>query len=449
MKFIDLFAGLGGFHQALADLGHTCVFASEIDNQLVTLYEKNFGIKPHGDIRQIAIESIPDHNILCAGFPCQPFSKAGEQQGFDCPRNGDLFDYVLEIIKYHKPDYLMLENVANIQKHNNGNTWKLIKKELEDAGYTIDAKQLSPHRFGIPQIRERFFIVGSRKGLDHFSWPSEARDKVLSIKSILDHKPKDARPLTQRSIECLTAWQNFIDQIPEDEDVPSPIWSMEFGATYPFEETTPYAMSVKELKKYRGSHGQKLSKLLDKEVMAALPSYARVNQKQFPKWKIDFIKQNRAFYKKHKAWLDEWIPQILQYPSSLQKLEWNCKGEKRDIWKYLIQFRASGVRVKRPTTSPTLVSMTSTQVPIIAWEKRYMTPKECSRLQCMDTLSNLPDNPTKAFEALGNAVNVNIVESISIKLTSPEKAPSRNFAIEEENSSFFPAFLSPLLQKVQ
>jgi DNA (cytosine-5)-methyltransferase 1 len=206
-------------------------------------------------------------------------------------------------------------------------------------------------------------------------------------------------------------------------------------------------MGIKELKKYRGSHGKKLSKLTDKEVMDALPSYARVNQKQFPKWKIDFIKQNRAFYKKHKAWLDEWMPQILQYPSSLQKLEWNCKGEKRDIWKYLIQFRASGVRVKRPTTSPTLVSMTSTQVPIIAWEKRYMTPKECSKLQCMDTLPNLPDNPTKAFEALGNAVNVNIVENIAFKLTSPEKAPSRNFAVEVENRSYLPAFLSPLLQK--
>src|SRR3989344_7191352 len=124
MKFIDLFAGLGGFHQALSKLGHECVFACDIDKQLIQLYEKNFGIKPEEDIRKVVIESIPSHNILCAGFPCQPFSKAGDQQGFDCPRNGDLFEYVLKIIKYHKPNYIMLENVANIQTHDNGNTWK-------------------------------------------------------------------------------------------------------------------------------------------------------------------------------------------------------------------------------------------------------------------------------------------------------------------------------------
>jgi len=416
MKFIDLFAGLGGFHQALHDLGHTCVFASDTDKQLVQLYEKNFGIKPEGDIREIDIESIPDHDILCAGFPCQPFSKAGDQQGFNCPRNGDLFDYVLKIIKYHKPTYIMLENVASIQNHDSGNTWRLIEQQLKDAGYDIKAKQLSPHRFGIPQIRERFFIVGSRKGLSSFSWPEETLDKDLSIKSILDYRPKDARRLSKQASECIKTWQKFINVIPDNESIPSPLWSMEFGATYPYEDTTPYAVGVKKLKKYRGNHGKNLSKLSDDQVMGALPSHARVEQDKFPKWKIDFIRQNREFYKKHKKWIDKWMPEILQFPSSLQKLEWNCKGEKRNIWKYLLQFRASGVRVKRPTTSPTLISMTSTQVPIIGWERRYMTPKECSRLQSMDKLLNLPDNPTKAFEALGNAVSVSIVESIARRL---------------------------------
>lgn len=420
MKFIDLFAGLGGFHLALTNLGHTCVFACEIDKQLISLYEKNFGIKPEGDIRKVVIENIPDHDILCAGFPCQPFSKAGDQKGFDCPRNGDLFKYVLKIIHHHKPDYIMLENVANIQKHNNGNTWKHIKKELENEGYTIDAQQLSPHRFNIPQIRERFFIVGSRNGLKNFSWPEKSVNPKLSIRTILDEKPADAHPLTKRTIDCLKAWQNFIDKVPAEEKIPSPLWSMEFGATYPFQETTPYVIGVNKLKKYRGSHGIKLSKLSNKEIKQALPSYTRVQQNKFPDWKIDFIKMNRVFYKKHKKWIDKWMSQILQFPSSLQKLEWNCMGEKRNIWKYLIQFRASGVRVKRPTTSPTLVSMTSTQVPIIAWEKRYMTPKECSRLQSMEKLPNFPSNATKTFEALGNAVNVNIVQSIANKLITKE-----------------------------
>lgn len=420
MKFIDLFAGLGGFHQALNNLGHTCVFASEIDYQLIQIYEKNFSIKPAGDIRNVAIESIPQHDILCAGFPCQPFSKAGDQQGFNCPRNGDLFEYALKIIKYHKPSYIMLENVANIQTHNGGNTWKLIKNQLENLGYIIDAKQLSPHRFGIPQIRERFFIVGSRRGLLHFSWPKEQTNKKLSIRSILDHKPSDARPLSQQVSECLKVWQRFLDQVLSDEKVPSPLWSMEFGATYPFKNTTPYAIGMHHLKKYKGSHGRSLSNLLNNQIISALPSYARVEQEKFPDWKIDFIKQNREFYNRHKKWIDKWLPEILQFPSSLQKLEWNCVDGKRNIWKYVIQFRASGVRVKRPTTSPTLVSMTSTQVPIIAWERRYMTPKECSRLQSMQKLPYLPDNQTKAFEALGNAVNVRIVESIAGSLLQDE-----------------------------
>jgi len=120
MRFIDLFAGLGGFHLALKQLGHKCVFASEIDTELREIYKENFGLKPEGNIQKVKIENIPSHEILCAGFPCQPFSKAGQQDGFNHPKLGRLYEYILEIISYHHPQFLILENVPNLERHNKG-----------------------------------------------------------------------------------------------------------------------------------------------------------------------------------------------------------------------------------------------------------------------------------------------------------------------------------------
>ena len=164
-RFIDLFAGLGGFHQALKALGHQCVFACEIDEDLANLYEKNFGLQPHGDIRSLDISSVPDHDILCAGFPCQPFSKAGGQQGLECPTWGDLFDYVIQILLCASATLLHHRECAELVRHRQGKTWRTIEHRLRLAGYSVSDKLLSPHHFGVPQIRERAFIVGRRGGL--------------------------------------------------------------------------------------------------------------------------------------------------------------------------------------------------------------------------------------------------------------------------------------------
>jgi DNA (cytosine-5)-methyltransferase 1 len=426
MRFVDLFAGLGGFHVALQRLGHECVFACEIEPHLKALYKKNFGIEAAGDIREVAIADVPDHDVLCAGFPCQPFSKAGSQKGRRCRRFGTLFDNVLEILEARKPEFFILENVPNLTYHNRGRTWKEMERRLE-LGYGIDDRRLSPHQFGIPQIRERVYIVGRRSGLGAFRWPEPVPKSETSILSALDRKPKDARPLPSQVIDCLNVWQQFVQQFPLNEHLPTfPIWSMEFGATYPYQKTTPHATGERALCWYKGSHGIPLRDLPARKRMQGLPSHARVAEDRFPDWKIEFIRQNREIYARHRKWIGRWIQKILPFPSSLQKLEWNCKGGERDIWKYVIQFRASGVRVKRPTSSPSLIAMTTTQVPIIAWQRRYMTPRECANLQSLSELAHLPSAATRAFKALGNAVNADVVEIIAKVLLGNERLPRRS-----------------------
>ena len=272
MRFIDLFSGLGGFHLGLSRLGHECVFACEIDEHLRGIYKKNFGITPRADIREVKLNSIPEHDILCAGSPCQPFSKAGEQQGVECPKWGDLFHYVLRIVRHHKPRFLILENVPNLARHNSGQTWRDLEAELRRAGYATSSAYLSPHQFGIPQIRERIFIVGCRSGLERFEWPAPQEDSILSISTVLEKNPQGACPLSPQVVKCLDVWQKFVQEFPKKVELPSfPIWSMEFGATYPYEQATPWALR-RDLTKHRGSHGKLLRGLEGNALFAALPS---------------------------------------------------------------------------------------------------------------------------------------------------------------------------------
>jgi len=411
LRFVDLFAGLGGFHVGLARLGHQCVLACERDDALRQLYRENLGMHPVGDIRDLELRDIPSHDVLCAGFPCQPFSKAGEQLGLSCDRDGDLFAEILRILDAHRPQCILLENVANLLRHDSGATYRWMKNELEGLGYSISERVLSPHRFGIPQIRERAFIVGCTKGLSHFHWP-EPPEAIPDIRSVLDPDPKDARTLPDHYMQCLDVWQEFLDRLPAHEPLPSfPIWAFEFGASYPYQGIPPLQRDPRYLSRTRGSFGQPLSGVAEHVRRERLPSYARGSD-PFPRWKQTFIAQNRAFFETHRSRLKTWLPKLGPFAPSLQKLEWNCQGEVRRLDAHVLQFRASGVRVKRSNWAPALVAMTTTQVPVITWERRYMTVRECSRLQGLGDIDLSPLNSTSAYRAIGNAVSADLVELI-------------------------------------
>lgn len=164
MKYASLFSGIGGFETALNKLGFECVFASEIDKYANRAYEILYGQKTAGDITKTSADSIPDHDLLVAGFPCQAFSVAGNQQGFGDTR-GTLFFEIERILQKKKPRFILLENVKGLLFHDKGKTFEIILKSLSKIGYTLDYTILNSKFYGVPQNRERLFIVGIFDGL--------------------------------------------------------------------------------------------------------------------------------------------------------------------------------------------------------------------------------------------------------------------------------------------
>lgn len=375
--FIDLFAGIGGFHQAMTKMGGKCVFASEIDTNAALVYEKNYGIYPAGDITKVVENEIPKFDILCAGFPCQAFSKAGYQKGFSDTR-GTLFFDIERILKYHlsvykSPKIIVLENVRNLVSHDKGNTWITIKKSLESLGYILPEEPIivSPHHFGIPQLRERVVIIGVHNSV--FNEKSvvieiqKDQKKSSSPNTILDDSDVTSYKISEYEERILNAWDEFMKGI-NLKTIGFPIW---------------------------------------------IDFFMTSTSNELPKWKNEFITKNNTLYIQNKDFIDGWLRKydFLSWAvPTHRKFEWQAGTSIDTLWKGIIQFRPSGIRVKRPTAFPALVAMV--HVPIIGWKKRRLTPKEAARLQCFPDNFLLHEQDKVAYKQLGNAVNVSVIYNL-------------------------------------
>ena len=377
--FIDLFAGIGGFHLAMHELGGKCVFASEWDRDAQETYEANYGIVPFGDIKKIDEKDIPPHDVLCAGFPCQPFSKAGKQEGFDDETKGTLFFDIERILRYHHTKYIVLENVRNLVAHDNGNTWRTIHSHLVGLGYRLTPEPLivSPHYFGVPQLRERVVVLGVYDP-DYANLPlkitlPKPKDKSqCNLDTILEQDNHDPEyNLSAQEIDAINTWDEFYHGIKE-KVIGFPIWLDWFKVAPP---TDP---------------------------------------KEMPEWKQAFVRKNNQLYKNNKAFIDGWLKRhdyLSHLTPTMRKMEWQCGESVASAWDAFMQFRPSGLRIKRPDCAPALVAIV--QIPIIGKYRRRMTVREAARLQSFDDRFIPNANRHQAYKQFGNAVNVEVIKNCS------------------------------------
>lgn len=402
-KYVDLFAGIGGFHAALSALGGTCEYASEIDESASRIYFRNWGIKPAGDITLAANEEnmeVPSHDVLVGGFPCQPFSKSGKQLGMEEAR-GTLFWNIARIIEVHKPKIVLLENVRNIAGPRHTHEWEVIIRTLRELGYRVSSQPLvvSPHRIapefgGRPQFRERVLIAATLcekstgslsiepETLDlskfYDNWdPQDWRLKAhLPLEKNLTKIKKTELQLTENELRWLEAWNEFIlilkKKIGENITHGFPLWVDDW-------------VHIDDL----------------------------VIPRNTPDWKKNFLTKNSEFYTTHKREIDRWLKKwqnLEDFPPSRRKFEWQAQDAK-DLWNTVLHFRPSGIRAKKPTYVPALVAMTQTSV--LASHKRRLSVREAARLQGFPDWFDFVDQPDSvSYKQLGNAVNVGVIFNV-------------------------------------
>jgi DNA (cytosine-5)-methyltransferase 1 len=420
--FVDLFAGVGGFHAALGAMGGEAWFASEIDRNAAAVYDYNW-MRParsrddspeetqrktvEGDIVPLTDRAmlVPPTDVLAAGFPCQPFSKSGHQRGTDETR-GTLFWNIKRVLEENRPSVILLENVRNLAGPNHRHTWEVIVKNLRELGYRVASEPavFSPHLLppqlgGRPQVRERVFVLAHRVkagvvkdgdapivvpraeyGWDPQSW--DLKKHLLQSPEEIEHP--DRYILDSHEVAIIEAWDEFLQLVASrlegGERLPGhPIWADEF-------RTVEEAEDLLEL--------------------------ARLTGEPIPKWKATFLIKNAELYERHRAIIDPWLPRIRSFPASRRKFEWQAQ-EARPLADTLMHFRPSGIRAKRQTYVPALVAITQTT---ILGKKRRITPREAARLQGLPDwfefkhqLSDgtvVEQGDSASYKQMGNGVNV-------------------------------------------
>lgn len=402
--YADLFAGIGGFHAALSAMGGKLVYAVEIDEDAARVYERNWGSPtPLGDIEVDADDreikkKIPRHDVLAAGFPCQPFSKSGAQKGMEETR-GTLYFSILQVVRKHHPTVLLLENVRNLAGPRHAHEWEIIVRTLRQEGYQVSSTpaiisphQLGPERGGRPQVRERVFITATydpeRIGPpdpdpvarprefygqdDNFEW---------NIYEFLLGRNVDGYDLSPAEIRWVDAWDDWVQRYkkhrPNDKLPGFPIWVDSWQTT------------------------ESLEAQIDSGELDDVPP-----------WKIKFMWKNAELYTDNEWWCRPWMitSGVKDFPPSRRKLEWQAQNL-GSLWECLMHFRPSGLRAKPPTYVPALVAITQTS--IIGRYRRRLTPREAARLQGFPDEFSFADQPdAKTYRQLGNAVNVGAVWNI-------------------------------------
>lgn len=395
-RFVDLFAGIGGFHAALSAMGGTCVYACEIDPAAAKVYRLNWGLDPFSDITSVANDTtmlVPPHDVLAAGFPCQPFSKSGAQRGMEETR-GTLYWNILKIIQAHKPKIVLLENVRNLAGPRHLHEWQVIIETLRAEGYCVSEIPaiFSPHLLppdmgGRPQVRDRVFITATFAGRPNCElrpdppvsnrpiagWDPSTWDLESDLPLDPDHHVEGCG-LSDSERLWINAWNEFVELM----------WDEREGRRLPgFPLWADHWVKVSDLRIPRAT----------------------------PVWKTDYLRKNAEFYTAHKRVIDTWAKKWGIYtdafPPSRRKLEWQAQ-DTPNLWSTIMHLRPSGIRAKAPTYVPALVAITQTT--IVGSRERRLSPREAARLQSLPEWFDFGDQrPATTYKQLGNGVSVSAV----------------------------------------